>query len=110
MSREVLSKKAFDNWYFEYCEAERELLDAKRSCEVKKRYACLFLFSAYSKWSLGRFGEVLRPVQSEGQSEMRNPLTLFFDEFKVDSSLRCVMSRLLRQVYEEKFGGTINGS
>ncbi len=105
MSREVLSKKAFENWYFEYCEAERELLEAKRSFEVKQRDACLFLFSAYAKWSMSKFGEVLRPGLLNVQCGVENPVVLFFDEFKVDSCLRVVLSRLLNRVYDEKFGG-----
>jgi hypothetical protein len=110
MSREVLSKKALETWYFEYCEAEREFLDAQRSCGVKKRDACLFLFSAYAKWSLSKFGEVLRPEQMEGECEIENPLAIFFDEFKIDSSLRNLLARLLNQGYDERFGGTCNGS
>jgi hypothetical protein len=105
MSREILSKRAFENWYFEYCEAERELLEAKRSFEVKKRDACLFLFSSYAKWSTGRFGEVLRPEQPAYQREAENPVVLFFDEFKVDSCLRIALAQLLNHVYDERFGG-----
>jgi hypothetical protein len=103
-SREVLSKKAFENWYFEYCEAERELLDAKRSFEVKRRDACLFLFSAYAKWSTQRFGEVLRPEHSVLQFEVENPVSLFFAEFEIDSSLRNLLAQLLNQAYDERFG------
>jgi hypothetical protein len=110
MSRELFSKKAFENWYFEYCEAERELLEAKKSYEVKKRDACLFLFSAYAKWSISRFGEVLRPEQMEDQCEVENPSTPFFDELRIDSSLRSLLARLLNQVYDERFGGVSNGS
>ena len=110
MSREVLSKKAFDNWYFKYCEAERELLDAKRSCEVKKRDACLFLFSAYAKWSVSRFGEVLRPEQVDGLCELENPLILFLDEVKIDSSFRSKLALLLNRTYDERFGSASNGS
>jgi hypothetical protein len=44
------SKKAFENWYFKYCEAERELIHAKRSFDVKRRDACLFIFSSHVKW------------------------------------------------------------
>ncbi len=105
MSREIFSKKAFENWYFEYCEAERELLEAKRSFEVKKRDACLFLFSSYAKWSTSKFGEVLRPEPPTLQCEATSPSVLFFDEFKVDSCLRVVLSRLLNRVYDERFGG-----
>ena len=106
MSREMLSKKAFENWYFEYCEAERELIDAQRSCEVKKRDACLFLFSSYAKWSTNRFGEVVRPEHGESES----PLTLFFEEFNIDSSLRSVLARLLNEAYGERLRSASNGS
>jgi len=105
MSREILSSRAFENWYFEYCEAERELQDAQRSFEVKKRDACLFLFSAYSKWCTGRFGEILRPEQTAVQCEVEDPGVLFFDEYKIGSSLRSVLSQMLNQVYDERFGG-----
>jgi len=33
----VPSKRAFESWHFEYSEAEREFLDAKKSFEVKRR-------------------------------------------------------------------------
>lgn len=105
MSREILSKKAFENWYFEYCEAERELHDAKRSYEVKRRDACLFLFSSYAKWCMSRFGEVLRPEQPAIQCEVENPVVLFFDDFKIDFCLRSVLAQLLNQTYNERFGG-----
>ena len=104
MSREMLSRKAFENWYFEYCEAERDLLDAKRNFEVKKRDACLFIFSAYVKWCKNRFGDVLRPEQSVIQLRAENPVVLFFAEFKIDSCLRNLLAQLLNQAYDERFG------
>ncbi len=85
------------------------LLEAKRSFEVKKRDACLFLFSSYAKWSTSRFGEILRPEQSTLQYGIENPVVLFFDEFKIDSCLRVELAQLLNQVFDERFVGVSKG-
>ena len=99
----MLSKGAFEDWYFKYCEAEREFLDAKRSFELKRRDICLFLFSAYADWCRKRFGEVLRPEQSA--VDVEKPVDLFFVEFKVTSCFRDMLTRLLNEAFNEGFGG-----
>jgi len=101
----MLSKKAFDNWYFEYSEAEREFFEAKQAFEVKLRDICLFLFNAYADWCRHRYGEVLRPEPIVIDSEVERPVELFFSEFEVGSCFRGVVTRLLNQAFDERFGG-----
>ena len=98
----MLSKKAFENWYFEYSEAEREFLYAKQSFEVKKRDICLFLFTSYSDWCKYRFGEVVRPEPIGFDDEAKKTIDLFFVEFSVSSCLRGLFTRLLNQAFDER--------
>ena len=102
----TFSKEAFGNWYFEYCEAEREFLDARRIFEVKRRDICLFLIRVYAEWCRNRFGAVLRPAQSNiTGSDFERTVALFFDEFEIPSRFRDVVTRLLNQAFDERFGG-----
>jgi hypothetical protein len=100
MSREILSKKAFENWYFEYSEAEREFLDAKRSFEMKKRDICLFLFKAYKEWCNRRYGEVVRPEPYDFCEEAKKPIKLFLVDFGVGSRFQGLVTELLNQNFE----------
>lgn len=100
----MLSKGAFENWYFEYCEAEREFLDARRSFELKRRDISLFLFSAHTDWCGNRFGEVLRPKRTAVRGDLEQAVDLFFAEFKVTSCFRDTLTRLLNEAFDERFG------
>ena len=99
-----MSKRALENWYFEYSEAEREFVEAKRDFEVKRRDVCFFLFSVYAKWCKDRFGKILRPEPSNG-SEAEKPLNIFFIDFEVDSFFQDAISKMLNQAFDEKFEG-----
>jgi hypothetical protein len=101
MSREMLSKKAFENWYFEYSEAEREFLEAKRNFDVKIRDICLFLFKAYACWCKEKYGKVLRPESHLEDDTFGRPVEVFFSEFDVGSAFRELSLRLLNQAYDD---------
>ena len=101
----MLSKRAFERWYFDYSEAEREYMEARHSFEVKRRDVCLFLFASYAEWGRKRFGEVLRPEESAVGGEVEKPVDLFFAEFEVGSCFRDMVTRLLNQTFDERFGG-----
>ena len=103
----MLSKRAFENWYFEFCEAEREFLEAKKIFELKRRDICLFLFKTYAEWSRIRFGEVLRPGQSATAGVLEKAVDLFFTEFGINSCFQDVVTRLLNQAFDERFGSVI---
>ena len=100
----LFSKRAFENWYFEYSEAEREFLDAKQVFEVKRRDICLFLFNVYADWCYRKYGEVLRPEPIVFCGQVEKPLDLFFSDFEVGSCFRGILARLLNQAFDERFG------
>lgn len=102
MSREMLSKRAFENWYFEYCEAEREFSEAKRCFELKKRDICLFLFSAYSEWCKLRFGLVLKPQDSVDRSHRETAADLFCADCRIDPVFRVIATQMLSRVFHER--------
>ena len=96
------SKRAFDNWYFDYSEAEREFLEAKRSFEVKKRDVCLFLFNAYSEWCKQKFGHVVRPLCSVGDYVEEKPVDLFHRDFGTNPVFQAIATQMLNQAFDEK--------
>ena len=99
----MASKRAFESWYFEYYEAEREFLDAKRSFELKKRDIRLFLFSAYSEWCKQRFGHVLRPQYPVEGCDNEKSVDLFYTDFKVSPLFRAMATQLLNEAFNEEF-------
>ena len=98
----MLSKRAFERWYFDYSEAEREFLEAKRSFEVKKRDVCLFLFNAYSEWCKQKFGRVVRPLCSVGGYVEEKPVDLFHGDFGTNPVFRIIATQMLNQAFTEK--------
>ena len=66
----MFSRKAFEKWYFEYSEAEREFLDAKQSFEVKN-VTSVFTYSALMQ--IGASGDLVRSSgQNQSQSTMKS--------------------------------------
>jgi hypothetical protein len=98
----TLSKRAFDNWYFEYGEAKRKFLDAKRNFEMKRRDIRLFVFGHYSKWCREKYGMVLRPRYGVIGGEDERPIDLFYADFNVSPVFRPLITRLLNQTFDEK--------
>ena len=103
----TVSKRPFANWYFEYTEAERKFLEAKRVFEMKRRDVCLFAFRFYSEWCKRKFGCLLRPSHEALGNEAANPLDLFYADFEVDWSLRPVITQILVQAFNEKSTGDL---
>jgi hypothetical protein len=101
----MLSKRAFEKWYFDYLEAELEFHEATKTFEMKKRDVCLFLFNAYADWCRKRFGEVLRPEDLATGIEVEKTVDIFFEEFEVSFCFRGKATELLNQAFSERFGG-----
>lgn len=102
----MLSKRAFERWYFDYSEAERDFHEAIQTFEMKKRDVCLFLLNAYADWCRKRFGEVIRPEDLVAGGEVERLVDIFFDEFEVSSCFRGKATKLLNQAFSERFGGS----
>ena len=103
----TVSKRPFANWYFEYTEAERKFLEAKRVFEMKRRDVCLFAFRFYSDWCKRKFGCLLRPSREANGDEGERVLDLFYAEFDVDCSLRPLISSILVQAFDENSKGEL---
>ncbi len=97
-----LTKRAFDNWYFEYGEAKREFLDAKQNFEMKRRDIRLFIFGHYSNWCKEKYGKVLRPSYGVVGGKDGRPVDLFYADFNVSTVFRPLITRLLNQAFDEK--------
>jgi len=95
-------KRAMQNQYFEYAEANRLFQEVERSYRSRVRELMTIVFGIYAEWCKQRFGAVLRPwYWKEGKVE--DPIKIFYEELGVhDRKFRSLVTRYLDLIFDEK--------